>query len=126
MVDAAGKIVLRRPVVSSDKGHVKYYDGQNFKKVKITSPYPESNLFVRVAEQMQKFAFQNNGKINRKTASIMIGNISENIRGQGDITSIRTLFDNFLDDDDYITQDEQFKIMKILKEWCSLDVKEED
>ena len=75
---------------------------------------------------MQQFAFQNHGKINRKTASIMIGNISQNIRGGNDITSIRSLFDNFLDDDNYITQDEQFKIMNILKEWCSLNVKEAD
>jgi len=120
------KIVLRRPVVSPDKKHVKYYNGQKFINVNITDPYPKENLFVRVAEQMQQFAFQNHGKINRKTASIMIGNITQNIRGENQITPIRSLFDNFLDDDNYITQDEQFKIMNILKDWCSLEVKEDD
>jgi len=122
------KVKLRKPVLSLNKQFVKYFDNQDkkFKTVEVVDSSPENNLFVRVAEQMNKFAFNNGGKIDRKTATIMIGNISKSIRGHEDTPAIKSIFDNYLNDDGYITQNEQFEIMSIVKKWCELSLRDID
>ncbi len=125
--------ILRRPSYKySGKGmQVTFFNGKNYEKAIFEDKLPQD-----ITKGICNLAFKNHGNITRKDAisllQLLFQNNYENCVDRahsqaliygGQLTSVKDLFELYMDKcsdgGENITQQEQFQIMKTIKNWYS-------